>query len=130
VDDPASDLDELRATMRAERRRLQGLVDALDASFDDLAEAADASPPDDEHDPEGHTIAFERAQLSARRDTYRHELTALAAAEARLLDDQAARCDECGEPIPMERRLAVPSTTRCVDCAASPRRGRLGRLGR
>lgn len=27
-------------------------------------------------------------------------------------------CSDCGEPIPEERRRALPSATRCVDCQA------------
>ena len=108
---------QVRTRILAERRRLQSLVDSLTASFDDLTEAADASPPDDEHDPEGHTIAFERSQLTARRDGYLRAIADLDAAESRLDDAGAALCEGCREPIPHARRLAVPSTTRCVGCA-------------
>ncbi len=121
-----SGLDEVRAHMIAERRRLQSLVDSLTANFDDIAEAADASPPDDEHDPEGHTIAFERSQLTGRRNEYLQAIEELNAAESRLDDARSALCDDCGQPIPHERRLAVPSTTRCVECARTGRRPRLG----
>ena len=113
-----STLDEVRARILAERRRLQSLVDSLTANFDDLTEAADASPPDDEHDPEGHTIAYERSQLSARRTDYLRTIDELAAAELRLGDAGAGLCAQCEEPIPHERRVAVPTTTRCVRCAS------------
>ncbi len=119
VNDTAeSGVDEVRARIAAERRRLQSLVDSLTANFDDLTEAADASPPDDEHDPEGHTIAFERSQLSARRSDYLRTIDELAAAELRLGYARAGLCDRCGEPIPHERRVALPTTTRCVGCAS------------
>jgi DnaK suppressor protein len=121
-----SDVDEVRAHIIAERRRLQSLVDSLTANFDDLAEAADASPPDDEHDPEGHTIAFERSQLTGRRNEYLQTIEELTIAESRLNDAEFALCENCGKPIPHERRLAVPSTTRCVECARYGHRPRLG----
>lgn len=116
--------DQVRDQIIAERRRLQSLVESLTANLDDLTKAADASPPDDEHDPEGHTIAFERSQLTGRRDSYLRTISELDAAEARLDDPQAALCQACAEPIPHERRLAVPTTTRCVECARTgpPRR--------
>ena len=117
VDGTKSGLDEVRTRIVAERRRLQSLVDSLTANFDDLTEAADASPPDDEHDPEGHTIAFERSQLTGRRDGCLRAIAELAAAEIRLGDAQSGLCEGCGDPIPHERRLAVPTTTRCVECA-------------
>jgi DnaK suppressor protein len=110
-------IDEVRARIHAERHRLASLVDSLSASFADLTEAAAADPPDDEHDPEGHTIAFERSQLIGLRDGYLQTLAELATAESRLDDGQAALCQECGVPIPHERRLAIPATTRCVHCA-------------
>jgi len=28
----------------------------------------------------------------------------------------ASECHDCGEPIPEDRRRAVPGTARCVDC--------------
>lgn len=118
--------EELRAHIIAERLRLRSLVDSLTANFDDLAEAADASPPDDEHDPEGHTIAYERSQLAGRRDEYLRTIEELTIAESRLDDVDSALCEDCGKPIPHERRLAVPNTTRCVDCARSGHRPRLG----
>jgi DnaK suppressor protein len=111
--------DEVRARIHTEQHRLQLLVDSLDKSFADLTEAADASPPDDEHDPEGHTIAFERSQLTSRRDGFLRSIAELEAAAARLDDPESALCLGCAEPIPHERRLAMPSTTRCIDCARS-----------
>ena len=124
VDGADPRLDQVRTRINAERRRLQSLVDSLTASFDDLTEAADATPPDDEHDPEGHTIAFERSQLTARRDGYLRAIADLAAAESRLEDEASGLCEGCCAPIPHERRLAVPTTTRCVECArpGPPRR--------
>ena len=119
-------IEALRTRIRDERRRLVSLVASLTATFDDLAEAADASPPDDEHDPEGHTIAFERSQLTGRRDGYLRVIAELAEAEGRLDDARSASCEECREPIPLERRLAVPTSTRCVACAQPGRPRRLG----
>lgn len=127
VDDTGPGLDEVRTRIHEERRRLQSLVDSLAVSFADLTEAADASPPDDEHDPEGHTIAFERSQLTGQRDGYVRAIAELEAAELRLHDARSAFCEVCGEPIPHERRLAVPSTTRCVACVRQgPPRGLRG----
>ncbi len=119
--------DQVRDQITAERRRLQSLVESLTANFDDLTEAADASPPDDEHDPEGHTIAYERSQLTGRRHSFLRTIAELNAAEARLDDPQSALCEACAEPIPHERRLAVPTTTRCVECARTGPPRRLGR---
>lgn len=126
VDDSELATAELRVRIVTERRRLEALVASLTAAFDDLAEAADASPPDDEHDPEGHTIAFERSQLTGRRDDYLRAISQLAVAEARLSDAGPALCETCCVPIPHERRLAVPTASECVNCAQRARTPRLG----
>ncbi len=120
--DGAEGRDELRTQIRSELRRLHALVDSLEANVTDLMEAANASPPDDEHDPEGHTIAFERSQLTGRRDEYLRTIADLVAAETRLENERSALCEVCGDPIPHERRLAVPTTIRCADCARPHRR--------
>ena len=42
---------------------------------------------------------------------------AVAAARARLpAGDSAEECDDCGEPIPLRRRTAVPGVRTCVAC--------------
>jgi DnaK suppressor protein len=107
-----------------ERARLQALVDSITASFDDLTAAADASPPDDEHDPEGHTIAFERSQLAARRDSFIAAIQELDQAEERVVAGLPSLCEECAQPIPNERLLALPATTRCIRCAGETDRSR------
>jgi len=37
-------------------------------------------------------------------------------ARKRLIGESALECVECGEPIPDERRVAVPGVTLCVEC--------------
>jgi DnaK suppressor protein len=130
VDGADSELDQMRSQIRIERERLIALVASLAANLDEMTDAADANPPDDEHDPEGHTIAFERSQLTSRRNGYLGTIAALEVAESRLDETLAESCESCGEPIPLERRLAVPTTNRCVTCASSgPLRGLGARRG-
>lgn len=42
--------------------------------------------------------------------------TAIEKARMRMAGAGAAICRDCSEPIPRERRLAVPSAVRCIDC--------------
>ena len=105
------------------RRRLTAQVRSLERAFAALVEATECANTDDEHDPEGSTIAFERSQLSA----------SLAAARAGLADVEHAltlvaagtygRCEACGGPIPAGRLEALPAATTCVGCAERLRRG-------
>ena len=104
-------LDELRV---ATRRRAA----ALDAGFHEIVEAASDVATDDEHDPEGHTIAWERQQLSALLDEARATLDEIDAAERRLSEGTYGVCTVCGEPIAPERLDALPSTPTCVGCSA------------
>lgn len=108
--DPHSRLDELRT---ATIRRAANLV----SSFDDIVAATSDVATDDEHDPEGHTIAWERQQIAALLDETRITLTDIEAAEQRLDDGLYGTCATCGLEIDVERLEALPATPTCVDCA-------------
>jgi DnaK suppressor protein len=108
--DPHSRLSELRnATVRH--------AASLAGSFDDIVEATSGVATDDEHDPEGHTIAWERQQIAALLDETKITLTAIDAAEQRLVDGLYGTCTICGGEIAAERLDALPATPTCVTCA-------------
>jgi RNA polymerase-binding transcription factor DksA len=86
----------------------------LDADLRSLIDSSQDSNADDEHDPEGHTIAYERSQLSALAEHGRAHLAAIEAATARLADGTYWFCEVCGEPIGEGRLEARPSTRTCV----------------
>ena len=45
---------------------------------------------------------------------------AVSAARARMPQGESAEyCDECGEPIPEKRRMALPGVRTCVECQSS-----------
>ena len=77
------------------------------------AARADANT-DDEHDPEGATIAFERSQADALRTAARARLTAIDAALGRLAAGTYGRCVVCGAPIPEARLVARPFAATCL----------------
>jgi DnaK suppressor protein len=103
-------LNELRA--EAIRRAA-----SLASSFDDIVEAASDVATDDEHDPEGHTIAWERQQISALLDETTSTLADIEAAEQRLADGRYGTCTTCGRTIAAERLDALPATPTCISCA-------------
>ncbi len=49
--------------------------------------------------------------------TAKSRLAGLEYAAKRLDDPEFGYCVECGESIPMQRLLAMPESTLCVDCA-------------
>jgi RNA polymerase-binding transcription factor DksA len=77
------------------------------------AARADANT-DDEHDPEGATIAFERSQADALRTAARTRLAAIDAALDRLAAGTYGRCVVCGAPIQEARLLARPFAATCL----------------
>jgi DnaK suppressor protein len=109
-DDIHSRLNELR--MATVRRAV-----SLEASFDGIVEAACDVATDDEHDPEGHTIAWERQQLAALLDEARVALADIEAATHRFAAGLYGICTTCGLAIAVERLDALPATPICVDCA-------------
>lgn len=72
---------------------------------------------DDEHDPEGATIAFERAQVAALLRDERVLLAATDAALLRLAQGAYGNCSRCGGAISAERLAALPATPTCIACA-------------
>jgi RNA polymerase-binding transcription factor DksA len=103
----------------ADRARMLAQVDATTADFDDIVAAADAVATDDEHDPEGSTIAFERSRVAALTDQGRRHLAELDRALAAVAAGRYGVCERCGRPIGPDRLGARPSATRCIDCAAA-----------
>jgi len=121
---PASDP---AARLAAERAATAERVAALAAQVDALAEQQALTTHDDEHDPEGVTIGFERAQLLGLLEGARRDLDAIERAAQRLADGLYGRCLRCGEPIPAERLEALPAAETCLACASRRRPTARGR---
>jgi RNA polymerase-binding transcription factor DksA len=102
----------------AERGRVLRGIAALEREFAGIAEAASAGGTDDEHDPEGATLAFERQHTAALLEQAREQLVAVDAALARLAAGRYGVCDRCGQPIGEDRLAARPAALTCVRCAA------------
>lgn len=102
----------------AAARRLEA---DLRAELDAVVQAAADAPPDDEHDAEGATVGFERARVSALLDHARRRVADLEAAADRARHGGYGICVVCGRPIDPERLAALPTTERCVTCAAARR---------
>lgn len=90
---------------------------ALALDLDALFAASRGSNADDEHDPEGATIGFERAQLTALLAAARQRIVEVDDALRRVDDATYGVCETCGLPIAGERLAARPFARRCVGCA-------------
>jgi len=113
----SGDRDELRAILNDEAVRAGEQATALAASFEAIVEAAELVNTDDERDPEGTTIAFERAQVTALHRQAEADLEAIQAAMDRLAAGEYGFCATCGEPIGLDRLRALPASTQCIRCA-------------
>jgi RNA polymerase-binding transcription factor DksA len=102
----------------AERERVMARVASLHAELRDILESASSTTADDEHDPEGATIGFERAQAAALLASAQAQLAEIDAAVARLSGGRYGICDDCGGAIGAERLAVLPTTQRCVACAS------------
>jgi DnaK suppressor protein len=109
---------EFQVRLEEERAGVLASIDAISADFDAIVSSSTDVNSDDEHDPEGATIAFERAQLASLLDDARVTLAAIETALAKLRDGNYGECERCGDPISEERLLALPWTRNCFSCAA------------
>jgi RNA polymerase-binding transcription factor DksA len=107
-----------RERLAAERASAAERLAGLEREFAGLVESARQSNADDEHDPEGVTVAFERQHIAALISQARERLAEIRAALARLDDGSYWRCGQCGQPIGAERLAARPATGICISCAA------------
>ena len=101
----------------AERAAASAQIDALTREFEGVVAASESSNADDEHDPEGATIAFERQQVVALLASARQRLADVEAALARRDAGGYGVCESCGRPISPERLAARPAARTCIDCA-------------
>jgi len=114
----AFQMDALESGLMAERERALARLEASERTLADIVSYSEGSPPDDEHDPEGSTIAYERAQVSALITQSRDHLAGLDQALGRLRNGTYGVCERCCNRIVFERLLARPTARTCVGCAA------------
>jgi len=111
-----------RVALEAERVAASDRLNALTTEFDWLAGDSDDANGDDEHDPEGSTLAFERARVAALLADAESSLEDLDRALSKLTDGTYALCEICGQEIAPARIEALPATRTCIRCAPTARR--------
>jgi DnaK suppressor protein len=112
-----------RFRLNTERDDALRQIGELEREFTAIAAstAEGSAGGDDEHDPEGATVAFERQHVAALLAQARARLDAIDAALGKVDAGGYGVCGRCGEPIGAERLAARPAALLCVRCAA--RRG-------
>jgi len=108
----------IRRALAAGRAGTLDQIGSLRREFDGIVASAALTGADDEHDPEGATLAFERAQLAALLEQAQGRLAELDQALARLAEGSYGSCERCGQPIAPDRLAARPAARTCIGCAA------------
>jgi DnaK suppressor protein len=111
-----------REMLLAGREQALRRVAALEREFVGIAEAAGSAGTDDEHDPEGATLAFERQHAATLLGEARERLAEIDAALERWADGSYGVCARCGQPIGEDRLAARPAALTCIRCAAGTSR--------
>jgi RNA polymerase-binding transcription factor len=111
--------------LKVERARVVARLAALDAQFAAVVAASQSANLDDEHDPEGATVGFERAQVVALREQARAALADVDDALTRVRAGSYGDCVACGEPIAAERLAARPTARECFACSVTRNRSQL-----
>jgi DnaK suppressor protein len=109
------------ATLEQDRATELERLAALRREFDHVVEAAEGDNGDDEHDPEGLTIAYERSQIAAFITQAQEHLAEIEAAQQRIADGTYGLCTVCGRQVPLARLEARPTATTCVEHTSTPR---------
>jgi len=105
-----------RSRLLADLDANAALVAGLERDHARIVAAAEFANGDDEHDPEGATIAFERQQVIALLHQARRTRGDLEDALDRVGQGTYGVCVGCAGQIPAERLEARPSARTCVRC--------------
>jgi RNA polymerase-binding transcription factor DksA len=114
-------LIELRARLVDDKDATTRLVAQLGADLASISQSRQDTSTDDEHDPEGPTLAFERSQSSAILTQTCARITEIDRALERMDDGSYGICAACGQAIPAARLDARPYSVQCVGCASRTR---------
>ena len=106
-----------RSLLESERVPASDRVKALTTDVALLAGDLGDANGDDEHDPEGSTLAFERARVAALLADAESNLKDLDRALTKLADGNFGICEVCGTEISQARLEARPATRICITCA-------------
>ena len=113
------DLETVAQRLGEDRAEVSARLVTMTKDLESLFAASADSNSDDEHDPEGQTIAYERSQLSALIHAAQERLSDIETSTARLDRGGYGLCEVCLGPIPVGRLEARPTARTCVDHSAA-----------
>jgi DnaK suppressor protein len=107
-----------RELLAAEQASALALLAGLEREFTGIVESSGQAGTDDEHDPDGATLAYERQHVAALLTQTHEHLAQIQAALRKLDAGTYGSCETCGQPIAPARLAARPAAPVCVPCAA------------
>jgi len=110
-------LDDLRSRLCADRKAATDAIESTKEAMASFLDARRGVEVDDEHDPEGATLALQFTESSALLSNSRHHLDQVNAALGRMTSGTYGSCESCGIDIPLARLEARPFAAQCVRCA-------------
>ncbi len=113
----ARQLASLRSQLEADRERTGMHIDTVTDEMGAFVTARRDTATDDEHDPEGPTLAFERSQSSAIRGQSQQHLVEIDIALLRMDEGRYGLCKSCGNEIALGRLQVRPQAALCISCA-------------
>ena len=111
----------LRSHLAGDLEKTRRLVEQLGAEMDSFTASRRDAPTDDEHDPEGPTLAFERSQSSAILAQSVQHIADIDAALLRMDEGTYGLCKTCGGSIAVGRLQVRPQAPLCISCAGKLR---------
>ena len=109
---------DIRAALERDRTESVEQRDQLVRELDEITAAVADVATDDEHDPEGSTIAYERSRINALLEQLDVLLADIKEAVERLDGGSYGICTGCGATIAAERLEARPTVQTCISCAS------------
>ena len=107
-----------RARLEAALAENAAQLGALARQHEQIVSASRDSNADDEHDPEGATIAFERQQVVALVEQLERSRADIERALSLHDAGGYGTCERCAGPIGAARLEARPTARTCITCAA------------
>ncbi|MDT0201710.1 TraR/DksA C4-type zinc finger protein [Nocardioides sp. AE5] len=107
------------ARLEQVRRETLTRLASLSEDYAEVIAASKDTNADDEHDPEGATIAFERSQVGSLVRQAAQQLEEIEAALRRVEEGTYGLCERCGSEIAPGRLDARPVARTCIACASA-----------
>jgi len=107
----------LERRLETERRDTEYAIAQLSGDVATVQNSRHDSPTDDEHDPEGTTLAFEQSQAAALLRQATSRLDDIDHALSRVGAGTYGICIGCGAAIGSARLGARPYASHCIACA-------------